>query len=436
MRLPVLFAAMLLNLTAYAGSDPPPAGALPSCPQASSSIEVSTSPDVAGMNVGTNQVLSGAELDALSELGVGWSRITVRWSDVQRTSTGTPDWAGLDANVKALKSRGINVLATVNSTPKWAFAAGTLANCKRVGRPALKPEALGGTEQGCIDLQVCLASPSCSGGPQVPQTRFWKTFVRELVDRYNGFTEDPLNPGQTLPRIDAFEIWNEPDAGREKFNGSLRQYHDLVLAPAVEKVRLESANQGAVLVGGALAAGDYHSPDPATLSAAVSVALQDALVGSAAQAVDVDAVSMHSYKFPQNTLAVGVAFRQTMLSLYGGVSKPLWLTEYGKDSSTGCSPVDATCAEADQYCMYRDFQGRNFGPQAVPVFDKAFWYALSDFMTPQATVSQGFGVLGECTVCASPCNYEFFTKPVFSAMQQVLGKTPSPARTVFGVPPQ
>ena len=124
MRLPVLFAAMLLNLTAYAGSDPPPAGALPSCPQASSSIEVSTSPDVAGMNVGTNQVLSGAELDALSELGVGWSRITVRWSDVQRTSTGTPDWAGLDANVKALKSRGINVLATVNSTPKWAFAAG------------------------------------------------------------------------------------------------------------------------------------------------------------------------------------------------------------------------------------------------------------------------------------------------------------------------
>jgi hypothetical protein len=257
-----------------------------------------------------------------------------------------------------------------------------------------------------------------------------------LVDRYNGFTEDPLNPGQTLPRIDAFEIWNEPDAGRDKFNGSLRQYHDLVLAPAVEKVRLESANQGAVLVGGALAAGDYHSPDPATLSAAVSVALQDALVGSAAQAVDVDAVSMHSYKFPQNTLAVGVAFRQTMLSLYGGVSKPLWLTEYGKDSSTGCSPVDATCAEADQYCMYRDFQGRNFGPQAVPVFDKAFWYALSDFMTPQATVSQGFGVLGECTVCASPCNYEFFTKPVFSAMQQVLGKTPSPARTGFGVPPQ
>ncbi len=436
MRVLALIAGLLLVAAVHAGSEPPPAAALPSCPQTTASIDVTTSPDVAGINLGSNKVLSADELDALGNLGVGWIRMTVRWSDIQKNSSDALDWGTIDANVRALKARGTSVLATVTSTPKWAFASGTLANCRRSGRPALKPGASGGTEDGCIDFQVCLVSPSCSGGPQIPQLRPWRNFMTALVNRYNGFTADPANPGQILPRIDAFEIWNEPNAGRDKFNGSLRQYHDLVLAPAVDQVRLSSSNQGAVLVGPALAAGAYANADPAVTAAQVTTALQDALVGSAAQPADVDAVSIHSYRAPSSTMATGLAFRQSMLSLYGGASKPLWLTEYGKDSSDACGPVDSTCSEPEQYCMYRDFQGRNFAPEAVRVFDKAFWYALTDFMTAQRTVNQGFGVLGECTVCASPCNYQFFSKQVYSAMQQVLGKTPVPVHSPIGAATQ
>ena len=63
MRLSILLAVMLLGAPVYAGSDPPPAGALPSCPQPSSSIAVTTSPEVAGLNIGTNNALSSPELE-------------------------------------------------------------------------------------------------------------------------------------------------------------------------------------------------------------------------------------------------------------------------------------------------------------------------------------------------------------------------------------
>ncbi|HSW11319.1 MAG TPA: cellulase family glycosylhydrolase [Solimonas sp.] len=419
--------------TAQAGSEPPPAPPASICPQASARIDVTTSPDVGGINAGTTDVMDNAALDAMAALGPGWVRTTVRWADIQSDGPDAYDWSIPDTNIRNFKARGLKVLAVIVGTPKWAFAT-TLGNCNRSGTPTLREGAAGGTEAGCVDYQICLVNPACTGGPQIPAEKFWRPFISAVVNRYNGQTRDPQSASLTLPRVDAWEIWNEPNGGKDKFNGSLVQYHDLVLAPAVDQIRRRSNNLGAFIVAPALATNQYADADRSVQDSMVATALRDALVGTATQPVSIDAVSLHSYKAAQQTMSTGASFRSALNAQFDWQYVPLWLTEYGKNSATGCTGTDTSCGEADQYCAYRDFQYRNWGGATPPVFAKAFWYMFSDSLTPQRTVSHGYGVLGKCTICAEPCNYVYYSKQLYGEMQRNHGKSPLSTRTPFGAP--
>lgn len=182
----------------------------------------------------------------------------------------------------------------------------------------------------------------------------------------------------------------------------------------------------------ALAAGQYSNSDAQVTAAQLNTALRAALLGSDPVPPDLDAVSIHSYRAPVNTIALGSAARQSMISSFDWGGVPLWLTGYSKDSSDGCSGTDSTCGEGAQYCLYRDFQYRNWGPDQVSMFDRAFWYALSDVMTPQRTLSLGYGALAECGVCTAPCNYAYYSKLLYGEMQRTLGRTPVTPHTPFG----
>jgi len=76
-------------------------------------------------------------------------------------------------------SSGLRVLASFTGAPRWAEGP---------DRPAAAP-----------------------GGSWKPDPVALEAYGAALAARYSGSFPDPARPGATLPRVDAFQIWNEPN---------------------------------------------------------------------------------------------------------------------------------------------------------------------------------------------------------------------------------
>jgi hypothetical protein len=99
------------------------------------------------------------------------------------TDPGSPeyDFHRIDNAVRDAKARGLAVLILVGGTPEWAQAP---------GRPA--------------GLSVIAWNPDPSD---------FADFMRAVAARYSGnFDPDGSGPAETLPAVDAVEVWNEPNA--------------------------------------------------------------------------------------------------------------------------------------------------------------------------------------------------------------------------------
>ncbi len=134
------------------------------------------------------------------------------------------NWATTDAFVRGAQAQGLaaGVMFTVWRTPPWA------SSLKR--------------SRGRVQ--------------EMPRIRDWRCFVRAAATRYNGRTTPPGQPSP-LPRVRAWEAWNEPNAifaftpqrvGRK--NVSMRNYVALLNTLHREVKRLNGRN--ATVVGGAL----------------------------------------------------------------------------------------------------------------------------------------------------------------------------------------
>ena len=84
-----------------------------------------------------------------------------------------------DAAIVDATSRGLRVLASFTGAPLWAQGA---------DRPA-----------------------SVSNGGWKPDPAALEEYGAALAARYSGTFPDPARPGLTLPRVDAFQPWNEPN---------------------------------------------------------------------------------------------------------------------------------------------------------------------------------------------------------------------------------
>jgi hypothetical protein len=89
------------------------------------------------------------------------------------------DWEALDESVRGASAHDQRILLTVYSAPAWAEAPGRPAT---VGRGTWRPSAAAFGE-----------------------------FARAIATRYSGTYPDPLAAGVALPRVSAFEAWNEPN---------------------------------------------------------------------------------------------------------------------------------------------------------------------------------------------------------------------------------
>jgi hypothetical protein len=84
-----------------------------------------------------------------------------------------------DAAIVDATSRGLRVLASFTGAPPWAQGA---------GRPA-----------------------SASAGSWKPDPHALGEYGAALAKRYSGAFPDPARPGRMLPRVEAFQPWNEPN---------------------------------------------------------------------------------------------------------------------------------------------------------------------------------------------------------------------------------
>jgi hypothetical protein len=180
---------------------------------------------------GTNAVwldrttAAGAELVGLS---VGWRFMapTPPTPGVDPSSPADPryDWTGLDASVRSIAARGLDVVLCITVAPDWAEAP---------GRPRSAPP-----------------------GSWKPDPEAYGDFVTAVARRYSGDYADPLDPSASLPRVRYFRVWNEPNlaihfgpqwTGREpsspaRYRALLNQAYDgvkgvdatnLILAPGL-----------------------------------------------------------------------------------------------------------------------------------------------------------------------------------------------------------
>jgi hypothetical protein len=131
-----------------------------------SSPAVMTSPDF-GMQAFLfwREEVADRDLNLVEEAGFRWVKQEFAWREIEGSGPGVFDWSNSDRVMDQIDAYGLNVIARVGVQPEWAGGA-----FPRVGPPE--------------DYQD------------------FADFLNALVTRYQG-------------RIDAYQIWNEPNLARE-----------------------------------------------------------------------------------------------------------------------------------------------------------------------------------------------------------------------------
>ena len=118
-------------------------------------------------------------------------RVNLTWSEVapldlppSSFDTADPasrayDWSAIDASVRDLTSRGLQVLLNITGAPAWAQG----------------PDA----------------PPDVAPGTWRPDPTQFADFATAAALRYDGRFPDPLHPGAFLPRVRYWQPWNEPN---------------------------------------------------------------------------------------------------------------------------------------------------------------------------------------------------------------------------------
>jgi hypothetical protein len=131
-----------------------------------------------------------AWLQRSAAVGAKWVRIDIGWVapdtatlpkgfDARDPSDPHYNFSSADAAIREASQLGERVLVTFTGAPPWAEAP---------GRPPSDPPTSWRPDPGALE-----------------------DYAVALGLRYSGHFPDPANPGQMLPRVAAFQVWNEPN---------------------------------------------------------------------------------------------------------------------------------------------------------------------------------------------------------------------------------
>lgn len=240
------------------------------------------------------------------------------WRDLN-PARGVFDWGPLDRAVAAAEARGAKITYVGGLTPRWASS------------------------------NPSWAAPLGYGwGVMAPPTNLndWWVFMRALAERYRG-------------RIQAYEVWNEPDSYGVFWNGDQ--------ATMARMTRVAAA---------AIRSAD---PDAVVLSPAYVIRAGYTAADSFAQAGGyrwVDGVTVHGYAnrgdTPEQALRMIAAFRAHLADL--GVRKPIWNTETNYETNVS-DPVVLSPTEQAAYVARTYLTSWPAGIQQVGWYD---WSATTN----------------------------------------------------------
>lgn len=264
-----------------------------------------------------------AVLAQVKACGIGWVRIDFPWSEIE-PSRGVHDWSLWDDLVGQARAAGLEIFASIGSTPAWA-----------------------------TDGPPGIGVPASSAD--------WAAFCSAAASRYRG-------------AIRTWGIWNEPNLGGS-WAGSRQQYIDVLLRPGVAAIR--AASPEAQVLG----------PELAHLTSARWYRWLLDILQQAPDAIDIVAHHVYdrdgslqvtkalngSTVFGQNPNLwdlVSPSVREVLEAAHQ-VGKPFWLTETGW--STDQSSEDF---QAAQYTgLLGDWLS---GPGPTDWVGKIFFYELID----------------------------------------------------------
>ncbi len=304
------------------GTATPAAGAATPTPRATAAAPgASVAAEVAyGVVVYPPGQDTAAAAAAVADLGLGWVKLVVSWRVLEPTQ-GQIDFAALDALVDAFDAQGTQILLTVSTSPDWAR---TRSNPARLA-PGADPNVL--HEDGPPDDFTTYA-----------------TFVGALAEHYAG-------------RVDAYQVWEEPNLGREWNNAAhnigAESYVNL-LTDAYAAIK--RADPSALVITAGLAPTEFNDG----VNAVADRTFLQAMYANAVDDVS-DAIAAHPGGWanpPDSTCCQAPAgvethyenatfyFRDTLqdyheIMVANDDNRPLWVTKFGWGTAEDTNPPDA-----------------------------------------------------------------------------------------------
>ena len=300
---------------------------------------------------------SDDELDLAAAAGIGWVRMDFNWEQFE-PSRGTYDWTVPDRFVARAEDLGLNVFATVAYTPDWAVS-------------------------GSCDDSASEASEWCRNA--VPASAsYWSDFITAAVGRYGD-------------RIKHWGMWNEPNL-EHFFRGTSTEYVATILEPGSAAVH--DACGDCFVLGPELAhmrGSDSWNGEEGVCAFGEcifngwEVSLREVLQESASS---IDIVTHHNYEGSSSEMweeltdgeyLANVQYMHGVKEITDSYApgKPVWLTEFGYESTPGGEFSESEAAHELQESFEDLFDvqmgsHRSVVNQPWPELEKLFWYDLTD----------------------------------------------------------
>ncbi|CAN5742579.1 hypothetical protein BH18ACT13_BH18ACT13_21510 [soil metagenome] len=295
------------------------------------------------------------QLDLIDEAGATYVRVDGGWSSLEPKQKGTyASWYldRIDRVVQEAEERSLELIFTFWETPCWASTA---------------PDSL---KQDC-------SGSWWSRGVQRYAPRNASDYANALafvVERYGD-------------RVDAWEIWNEPNHGDFLKGGDQVADYARILKAAYPAAK--RADPNSTILGGSLAGSDFQFT-----KALLDQGVKDKFDGWSIHPYSEDRSPLDPWldRYVRNSFIRGVPAVRDVLEREGD-AEPLWLTEFGW----------STCNVRNQPQAYRNCVGES---QQADWLELAFeqmqrwdyvkvgiWFNLKDTTTNAADKSRNFGLL-------------------------------------------
>ncbi len=277
------------------------------------------------------------------DAGSRWDRFDIRWNVIAEQGYGAHDEL---VNRYTALGQPLHLIAVIGATPpayadcstRMAIAAERSTEAERYVQPdrAIQPKAA--WWNGCPPRNLDL--------PWNDPQNYWGQFVYQTALHYRG-------------RIQAWEIWNEPDVPFF-WQGTAEQYAQLL---KVAYFAIKAADPDAIVLFGGLAY--WYKPD---FSRQVFAALA-ADPQSTQHHAYFDALALHLYSNSEQAYTITRIVASSMRRYVG--KHPIWMTEAGvpiSDDGGVATPYAATMEEAASYVIEAYASARAAGVERFVIF--------------------------------------------------------------------